>query len=153
MNISVPVTDYIPASVLTTLNDIVVRGASIPARQPGLLRAIGTRIMGFSQAAGGEVAYTGCGFNPSMIILVCHDVTGANLNYSIGFDTVGLRYAHFVYDDGITQDSHSSYSAYVRRSAGNILSGTVIFTGADGFSILWVLTGAVSLNGFYVALP
>jgi len=153
MQISVPVSDYIPASILTTLNDMVVRGAAIPARQPGLLRAIGTHVQGFSQAAAGAVGYTGCGFSPSMVIIVAHDSTTGNINFSIGFDNSVVRYGFFMFDDGVSQDSHSNYTVYVRRSAGNILSGTVTSLDADGFTITWVLTGAVSLDGFYMALP
>ena len=40
MIITAPVTDYIPASVLTTLGDLVIRGAAIPERHPALTRII-----------------------------------------------------------------------------------------------------------------
>lgn len=43
MRIAVPVTDYIPASILTTLNDLVIRGAAAPVRY-GQLSAVHARI-------------------------------------------------------------------------------------------------------------
>lgn len=153
MNISVPVTDYIPASVLTTLNDIVVRGAAIPARQPGLLRAIGTHLFELTRSTGGAQGYTGVGFHPSLLIIFIVDILPTNLDWSLGFGDETGTYCMYQYDNGTNMNTSPTQIVSLRRSVGNTLFGVLTSLDADGFTLTWTLTGAASLKGFYIALP
>lgn len=152
MQITAPVTDYIPASLLTALGDIVIRGAANPERLAsvdwrGVHIALGTR------STAGVQVITGVGFRPSIIILISTSQSDIKKNFSIGFDNGTVHMCMYRHDNDTLQNIKSDVSMYVREDISNILSGTVTDLSADGFSITFVLVGAVLSEYIYLCLP
>ena len=155
MIITTPVTDYIPASILTNLNDIVLRGAADPERAAGLLRAIGTHIGYDTRSAGsGDQVITGVGYNASVVVFLAHGKMGVNEQFSIGFD------------DGTTHECiFKSWTGLIVHSATKSLfvwtadtpdnhQGYISAKDGDGFTITWVKNGTPPEAGFiYWCIP
>ena len=78
MRIATPVTDYIPASILTTLNDLVIRGAADPERYGQLSYVNASRV---SVQSIPDATWTQFIFNQP------HDDTNAEYNYTTGIFT------------------------------------------------------------------
>jgi hypothetical protein len=153
MELIAPVTDYIPASILTTLNDIVVRGAADPERKAGLLRAIGIKIGHLTRNAAGDQVVSGVGFNPSVVIFLAADDTTTNKNWSVGFDD-GTTADNICGSYNGTRVEYSTFGGvHIRRDATNYLYGSISAKGADGFTITWTINGACTLDFIYLALP
>lgn len=152
MRIIAPVTDYIPASILTTLNDIVVRGVADPER----LAEVNWR--GFyhgvdNMAASGTKVITGVGFRPRMVVFFAVDSVAANLSFSIGFDNGTLR--HCIYQESahaaIRLDGN--YILYIQRGGGNQIVASITALSNDGFSLTYTLAGACGSVGSYWCIP
>lgn len=153
MRIIAPVTDYIPASLLTTLNDIVVRGAAAPERQPGLLRAIGIHIGNNVRNAGGAQIIGGVGFPSSAIIVLAVDATALNPNWSVGFSDGTDHRCIFLRLNGTSIGSGNANIAWIERPAGVFLTGVISAIGADGFTITWTIAGGINIQFVYLCLP
>lgn len=152
MRIIAPVTDYIPASVLTTLGDIVIRGVADPERlQEAGWR--GYRIGYFMLDASENYTTPALGFIPGKVILVGCDDAGANLNFSIGFDDGTTKICIEIYNDGAAIDFDSSNSFSIQRDGGNHLKGEISNMGADTITFTSILTGACVARFMYMILP
>ncbi len=196
MIITAPITDYIPASILTTEGDMVVRRAvnierlgrvassavlrsSIVADYPNwttlegilnsyakgtgagsfplfsalALRDTGIHIGTGTRNAAGDQVIAGVGFESSVIIFLATDNTGANMNWSIGFDNGTIHRVLFQGTNGTVITINSSYSMYIDRGGGNRLMADISVIGADGFTLTWVLFGACAVDFIYLCLP
>jgi len=174
MQLIAPVTDYIPASILTTHGDLVERGAVIPERLAGglanlylksqgvgatplyqllRLRDTGLFIKFGTRNAGGIEAITGVGFQPSLIIPIAVDTTETNLGFSIGFDIVS-DHACLHGKDSLTEITISNTrSLYVHRDVNNYLRADLQSLDADGFTWDWNLVGACSISYEVLCIP
>ena len=151
MIITAPVTDYIPASILTTLNDKVIRGAAIPER----IAEIDWRGVHFgndTSAASEAKVITGVGFTPKIVLFIGGETTSANQNVSWGFDDGITAYCHWFRDDGLNQGAEFTESIYVRKDSSNHIVGHITTMGVDGFTITFVMTGSIAVAFMYLCL-
>lgn len=173
MRIIAPVTDYIPASILTTKGDIPVRGDAIPERlaagalnyllhgqgagavpsyDEGLLRATGVKIDKDYYAATGTYAWTGVGFKPSLIAFLAVQGLANYDHFSVGFDS--LTEHGCIYLDQSGQYIYSnSYSIVLVKDGSNGITGVVTALGSDGFSVTFAETGTMRANFVYICFP
>jgi hypothetical protein len=102
----------------------------------------------------GDVAYTGVGFKPSMVIFIVSPSTqSANLSLSIGFDNITAAVCGTII--GISNyASDNSHSIYAYYDTGKYQTGIIKTFDSDGFTITWVKNGAAdgTFNIQYVAL-
>ena len=152
MKVTAPVTDYIPASVLTTLNDIVIRGAAAPERLAEIDWR-GVDIASFNRDFAGDQAFTGAGFRPSLLILLLADDAPANLNYSIGFADGVNNFCMYREGAGPSITREITQCGKVNRGGGNTIYCVLASFDADGFTLTWTLGGACGTDGFYVLIP
>ena len=196
MQLIAPVTDYIPASLMTTDGDMVSRRDGQPAREqpygygnvkqsrgagvnlgntllvgvldtylkgqggasPAIFQALALRDTGIfinadTRNSSGNEVISGVGFQPSMVIAFATESTSTERNYSLGFsNNVNPGRTFYQYDTGSNMAITTSL-VYVRRTAGNLLFAVVASFDADGFTIDWTLTGAMTVDWFYLCLP
>jgi hypothetical protein len=106
-------------------------------------------------AAGADVAYTGVGFKPSVVIFLA---SLAGKSTGVGFDSSVARYMAFAHLNGATPShDYSSSVAIMALEDGSKLQGGAIKTmDADGFTITWTKgstpTGGVNATIIYLAL-
>lgn len=153
MQLIAPITDYIPASILTTLNDIVVRGAVLPARQPGLIRAFGTEIWNTARNAGGVQTLNVFAYAPSYVIFLANDGVHANQNWSVGIDDGDKAYCLARAINGTEVEVFLGESIHIERDAGNSLFGEISTIRDTGIDITWTLVGACNLALIMVGIP
>lgn len=152
MQIIAPVTDYIPASILTTLNDIVVRGAAGPERLAEV-NWRGCHIGNDTRNTAGDQVIAGVGFLPSVVIFLATDGDTTKKNISFGFDNGASHMCKFWKNDGINVASSLIKSIKIYQDAGNNMSGEITALGADGFTITWALAGVRQGLFIYLCLP
>ena len=153
MQLIAPVTDYIPASVLTDLNDIVVRGAVLPERQPGLLKSIGLHMGSFTRNAPGDQVVGGVPFNASLYLFNAVDTIAGNVNLSWGFDDGTLHRVTGIVNDN-TENIHSDLNSIViQRGVGDLIYGFIDTISGTGFTFTWFLVGASSADIEIIAIP
>jgi len=109
------------ASLMSTKGDLLVKGTTLlekltggaldtvlkgqgagekPIFEKPTLLDTGVHIASIARDTGGVQAYTGVGFEPSVVIFLAHDNTVANKNFSIGFDQNGTRYGIRMSENG-----------------------------------------------------
>jgi len=93
-------------------------------------------------AASGDVAYTGVGFQPSNIIFFGEVGTDG---LSFGFDNATNHYATFLYTAATTIFNKSTaYSVYVVEADAKYQAAIVKTFDVDGFTLTWTRTGATA---------
>jgi len=174
MQLIAPVTDYIPASILTTLGDIPVRGAVLPERLAGAIADLYLKSQGVgalpiyealhlentgvyieegSRNTAGAETFNGVGFQPSAIIFLAVDDTGGNLNWSVGFSTPASDHCIAMRANGTIVSQYNIYCIMINRDGANLISGTVVAWNADGFNISWAENGACVVDYTFLCLP
>jgi len=120
--------------------------------------ATGMKILPFtrlSDAASGDVAYTGVGFKPSYIIFIVNlpdSATG-----SIGFDngTAHVCIANEHLSSANLWYSTQSYSIYQIFSTTQLQAAVVKTCDADGFTLTWTKggsPGSATINGYALCI-
>lgn len=174
MIITAPITDYIPASILTTHGDLVERGVAIPERLAAAvadlylksqgagttpiyealrLRDTGIYLNSFTRNAGGAMPITGVGFEASLYIFLASDNQQANMNWSVSFCNAAFQAVLYQYDTGTEAWLDTDNCIYIRRAVGNSLRAALSAIGADGFTLDWTIVGACSLKFAVLGLP
>lgn len=175
MRISTPVSDYIPASILTTQGDLVVRGAAdperlaagalnelfeaqgagvLPAFVAGILKATGVVVGNSSRSTSGSQVISGIGFQPSAIIFLASDNNQTNQNWAVGFDEPGTHMSLINYDGNTRTHIYVAACILISTSPGNELSVTNVTYGSDGFTLTWASNGTPpTVNFAYICLP
>ena len=103
--------------------------------------------------AAGDQVITGVGFEPSLLIFMAVDTTGANMNYSIGFDQTSARFCITCMTNHTEMMLINAESIFIHRDMGNNLYGHLSAIGPDGFTIAWSLAGACATDFIYLCLP
>lgn len=174
MRIIAPVTNYIPRSVLTTLGDLVVRGAALPERLAagGLdtyfkgqgagvlpiyeklaLRDTGVHIGTTTRNASGVQVITGVGFQSSVVLFLSNENGGTTIAHSIGVDIRTERDCLYIEHDSRARYS-TSYSISVYFTPVQSMNAYISALSSDGFSITWTLLGAAfTVRTVYLCLP
>ncbi len=178
MIITAPVTDYIPASILTTQGDIVQRGAAQPQRLAAGVFGIGYRsggigaLVGQLQLAGAMNTYlkgTGLGANPNYRVLALRDtgihigtntrnVAGNQVITGVGFESSVII---FVAVDSVTSNQNWSIgfdNEAVHQSTYRAYNGTAITSNTtnsltivrDISNMLLGLLSAIGADGFTI---
>lgn len=174
MIITAPVTDYIPASILTTHGDLVERGVADPERLAAAavdlyfkaqgagatpiyealaLRDTGIHVDNDTRNTGGNQVITGVGFQSSLIIFLAVGSPSTDRNWVVGFDNITFHACLQHHTDGTRVTITTSKSIIIYKAGANQLQGQVTVIGADGFTINWSLTGAITCNFIYLCLP
>jgi len=174
MIITTPVTDYIPASILTTRGDIAVRGISIPQRLAttfagymlmcqgagGLpiygqyhLDYTGIHVGASSRGADGDEVISGLDFEPSVAIFLGVSPAGIDLNWCVGYDDGTVHKCISVEQDGTRVTIQPNQSLYIYKDVGNYIKGTITAKDSTSVTITWVRAGASSISYNYLFLP
>lgn len=152
MQIIAPVTDYIPASILTTPGDIVIRGAAGPERLAEIDWR-GVHIDNELRNAGGNQVIAGVGFESSVVMFIARDDNGMDMNYSWGFDNGTLHCCIAQVGDAGASVTENTMSIKIDRGGGNSITGVITAIGANGFTIFWTLSGNCVANFIYLCRP
>ena len=104
-------------------------------------------------ATAAGVSYSGVGYMPSMILFLAADHTPANMNWSIGIDTLFKHYCIYFGDTGTTINFSSAFSVYIKRAGANYIYGKVVGLDADGFTYDWTVNGAANVDVAYFCFP
>ncbi len=131
--------------------DAVTARATLEAMK--YLRDTGIHIGNDTRNASGNQVITGVGFLPSVIIFLAVDDTGANMNWSAGFNYASGASCINARSGGTVIQVSTTRSMYIYRGAGNRIDAFVSAFGADGFTLDWALTGACVVDFVYLALP
>ena len=129
------------------------QGAADPIFEKLALRDTGIFIGTGTRNASGMVEHAGIGFQPSVVIFFACDDTGANMNWSVGFDNVVGKLCIKYYDTGTLVNLQSDYSIYIKRPGNNYINGRITGLIADGFEYTWTLLGACVCDYTYLCLP
>jgi len=152
MIITTPVTDYIPASILTTLNDIVLRGAADPERLAEVDWR-GVYIGNDTRNAVGNQIITGVGFVSRVITFLAIQTTvPGDPSFSVGFSTLAASRCIFAIETGAFGTDNSDCIRVHHTGPGNI-QGNVSAIGADGFTLTWAISGVISCSFIYLCRP
>lgn len=173
MDIKQIITDYIRRSLLTTLGDMVVRGAALPERLVavavgqvlksggvGALPAWGKPsisdcqwdIRSFALASSGDVVIADMTFTPKLFILLARDNTPANLNQSWGFDDATNHQCIRTQDNNTLQGIITDHSYSIRRDVNNYISGEVTAVAGNGFTVTSTEVGTCAIDVIVLAI-
>lgn len=127
-------------------------GATAPEWAEGIAVGSFTRAMG---DASGDVAYTGIGFKPSVLIFFTGwGPTGSNTwNYSVGMDNQTAHYAAWSVD--VSAVGHTTCAIMLVESNTKYQKAVVKSKDADGFTLTWTLVGttaAKTIDCGYIAI-
>ncbi len=178
MQLIAPVTDYIPASILTTRGDIIQRGAAQPERLPAGVFGMGYRSSGIGallanlQLAGADGTYlkgTGMGANPNYRSLALrdtgvyigwhtHSAGGADVITGVGFQASAVI---FIVVDAVASNNNWSIgfdNGAVAIAMGRTSNGTLttryqnksIYIFRDGGNYLEGVITAIGSDGFTI---
>jgi hypothetical protein len=96
-----------------------------------------------TSVASGDVAYTGVGFKPRLVLFLDGQLAGGS-QASIGFDTVSARGA--LYNNSAVSAGawlvNTAFAIYSEQNGGVNHIGVVASFDADGFTITWTKNGA-----------
>ena len=166
--------DAIGNPLLTTLGDLIIRGAANPERLAAgvldsylkgqgagvkpiyeklALRDTGVKIGQDTRSGTGDQIITGVGFQPSTVIFLSCIPGGFVDVWSVGYDNNGEKISiSSIYTGAIYLSN--LYSLYANKAAGNFLQGYISAVSSDGFTLTWVLSGAAFTMDFcYLCLP
>jgi hypothetical protein len=127
--------------------------ATPPIFEKLALRDTGIGMNTFTRTTGGSHSVTGVGFEPSIVIFLAVDSTGANQNWSIGYDAQNAARAIYRGTNGTVVESILTASTYILRDGGNNIYASISSMDSDGFTISFTLTGTCSVRLIYLALP
>jgi len=120
-----------------------------PNLPPGINKI---KIGGGVRDVAGDQAITGVGFAPKVLILIATGTGGTNQILSIGFDDGIEHRCHFLRGDQVNADYAFIKSICAWKDASNYIRAIVKSMDADGFTLTWDLTGAMTCVFTYVAM-
>jgi len=162
------------AGLMSTKGDLLVKGTTLlekltggaldtvlkgqgagekPIFEKPALRDTGIHIGSDTRNAAGDQVIAGVPFESSVVIFLAVDDTGANLNWSIGFDD-GINAMCINQNTGGTSVNRSiSDSMWIDRGDVNLLRSAISAISATGFTITWTIAGACVVDFTYLCLP
>jgi len=120
-----------------------------PNIPPGIYKiAVGN----FNRSTSGAQAITGLGFVPRIVIFFAVGIGTANLAFSNGNDN-GVQHQCSM-SRPANPDMYYDYtkSIHVIKDGTNYINGYISSMDADGFTITWALTGAITVYVTYLAM-
>ena len=117
------------------------------------LSKTGIKIGNSTRNASGDQIIAGVGFRSSAIIFIAIDNTGANLNWSAGFDDGTVAMCIYQNQTGAGISLATAQSMWIFRNAGASLESVVSVLGADGFTLTWTISGTCQVDFIYLCLP
>jgi len=174
VHIIAPVTDYIPASVLTTHGDMVVRGAADPERlaigalttflKGGGAGAIplydklhlsdtGVHIGNGTRGSAGAQVITGVGYRSSGVFFFAGAAVVDNTDFSWGFDNGTVHNCIPMMKCGAVQSITENKSIHIVTPGGEEMGAEISLMSDDGFTLTWFATLPFTIVYTYFCLP
>lgn len=106
-----------------------------------------------TRSTSGTQAITGLGFTPKRVLLFAVAIGGTTPIWSDGLDDGTIHSSRYAIDNSVDLGlEQTTKSIVLNKAGGNSLHGYVSSMDADGFTITWALTGALSGYLIYMAL-
>jgi len=135
-------------NLIGALSKVADKKLFVNAAGTGFEYASGIAILSSSRdlsLASGDVAYTGLGFRPSVILFI--SVTGSVAGFAVGLDRQAARFAVDAAGNYTT-----AYSIQCIASSGNYQGAFIKSMDANGYTLTWAKTGSPSGTGRILAL-
>jgi len=120
-----------------------------PLLPPGIAKI---KIGNGTRLGGGSQAITGLGFKPKIVIFLGYTFGGVNRAESYGFDDGVTHHCMVGAGQNVDMGFNTTKSIDVEKDVSNYLLGYISSMDADGFTITWSLTGAVTGYFMYLAM-
>lgn len=145
----------IPGILMTGLLNTVLKGqgaGAVPIFERPQLSDHGLLIGNFIRNSAGNEVVTGVGFRPSLVIFITTCTSGAELNWSHGYDILTQRMCQYTISWCTASSTTDLWSIWAQSRALDEIHGNITAFSNDGFTVTFIMNGNATVNVYYLAI-